>query len=274
MWTLLLWYGQGYAGWLCCYQASRCNTWPEQLWIPWWVGLVPGWLCTRPCCDCCGYTGGQGWLLEWLAASPSHDCCGYTGVWARVSRMGATLKVYWCQPELLTMRDGMGAFWQEPVRVGLLGRAGPSVQVSSVQFSHSVMSNSLQPHGLRYLSITNSWSLLRLMSQWCHPTILSSVVPFSSCLQSFPASGSFPMSQLFSWGGQSIGVSASVSVLPMNIQDWFPLGWTGWISLQSKGLSGFLRGTLIRVGHLLLARLIESDRNGAFQCWASWVEGK
>ena len=70
------------------------------------------------------------------------------------------------------------------------------------------------------------------LSRWCHPTILSSVVPFSSCLQSFPASGSFQMSQLFASGGQSIGVSASTSVLPMNIQDWFPLGWTGWISLQ------------------------------------------
>ena len=73
-------------------------------------------------------------------------------------------------------------------------------------------------------------------SQWCHSTISSSVMPFSSCLQSFPASGSFPMSQFFTSGGQSTGVSASVSVLPMNSQDWFPLGWTGWISLQSKGL--------------------------------------
>ena len=73
--------------------------------------------------------------------------------------------------------------------------------------------------------------------QWCHPAISSSVVPFSSCPQSLPASGSFPMSQLFTWGGQSIGVSASPSVLPMNTQDWSPLEWTGWISLQSKGLS-------------------------------------
>ena len=78
------------------------------------------------------------------------------------------------------------------------------------------------------------------LSQWCHPTISSSVVPFSSCPQSFPTSGSFPMSQLFAWGGQSIGVSASTSVLPMNTQDWSPLGWTGWISLQSKGLSRVL----------------------------------
>ena len=90
-----------------------------------------------------------------------------------------------------------------------------------------------------YLSIINSWSLLNScsLSWWCHPTISSSVVPFSSLLQSFPASGSFPMSQFFTSSGQSIGVSASASVLPMNIQDWFPLGWTGWISLQSKGLS-------------------------------------
>ena len=84
-------------------------------------------------------------------------------------------------------------------------------------------------------SITNSWSLPKLMSsQWCHPAVSSSVVPYSSCPQSLPASGPFPMSQLFAWGGQSIGVSASVSVLPMNIQDWSPLRWTGWISLQSK----------------------------------------
>ena len=99
----------------------------------------------------------------------------------------------------------------------------------------------LQPHGLQHTRLpclsptpgahSNSCPLL----WWCHPTILSSVIPFSSSLQSFPASGSFPMSQSFASGGQSIGVSASASVLPMNIQDWFPLGWTGWISLQSKG---------------------------------------
>ena len=86
------------------------------------------------------------------------------------------------------------------------------------------------------LSITNSNSNSCPSSQWCHPTTSSSVVPFSSRLQSFPASGSFPMSRFFASGGQSIGVSASSSVLPMNMQDWFPLGLTGWISLQSKGL--------------------------------------
>ena len=88
-----------------------------------------------------------------------------------------------------------------------------------------------------FLSITRVYSNSCPLSRWCHPTILSSVVPFSSCLQSFPTSGSFLRSHLFASGGQSIGVSASASVLPVNIQDWFPLGWTGWISLQFKGLS-------------------------------------
>ena len=113
----------------------------------------------------------------------------------------------------------------------------------SVQFSHSVMSDSLQPHGLQHApppcpsrtarACSNSY----LLSQWCHPASSSSVFPFSSCLQSFPASGSFQMIQFFPSSGQSIGVSASASVPPVNIQDWFPLGLTGWISLQSKGLS-------------------------------------
>ena len=83
-------------------------------------------------------------------------------------------------------------------------------------------------------------------SRWCHPTISSFVIPFSSCPKSLPASGSFPMSQLFTWGGQSIGVSASASVLPMNTQDWSPLGWTGWISLQSKGLSRVFSNTTVK----------------------------
>ena len=105
------------------------------------------------------------------------------------------------------------------------------------------MSHSLRPHESQhtrppYPSPTpRVYSDSSSSSQWCHPAISSSVVPFSSCPQSLPASGSLPMSQLFPWGGQSIGVSASTSVLPINTQDWSPLGWTGWISLQSKGLS-------------------------------------
>ena len=105
------------------------------------------------------------------------------------------------------------------------------------------MSDSLRPHGLQHARppcpspTPGVHSDSRPSSQWCHPAISSSGVPFSSCPQSLPASGSFPMSQLFTWGGQSIGVSASTSVIPMNTQDWSPKGWTGWISLQSKGLS-------------------------------------
>ena len=93
------------------------------------------------------------------------------------------------------------------------------------------------------------------LSQWCHPTILSSVVPFSSCLQSYPASESIPRSQFFASGGQSIGVSALASVLPMNIQDWFPLGWTGWISLQSKGLSRVVSNTTVQKHQFFSAQL-------------------
>ena len=104
------------------------------------------------------------------------------------------------------------------------------------------MSDSLRPHGLQHTRLPcpspspRAYSHSCPLSRWCHPTISSSVIPFSSCLQSFPASGSFPVSQFFTSGGQSIGISASASVLPMNIQDWFPLGWTGWIFSQSKGL--------------------------------------
>ena len=114
------------------------------------------------------------------------------------------------------------------------------------------MSNCLQPHGLQYArlpcpsSTPGAYSNSRPLSWWCHPTISSSVVPFSSCLQSFPASGSFQISQFFTSGGQNIGVSVSTSVLPMNIQDWFPLGLTGWISLQSKGLWWVFSNTTVQ----------------------------
>ena len=114
------------------------------------------------------------------------------------------------------------------------------------------MSNSLWSHGLQHARLPCSSLAQRicssscLLSRWCHPTISSSVIPFSSCLQSFPASASFPMSKLFASGGQSTGVSASTSVLPMNIQDWFPLGWTGLISLLSKELSRVSSNTTVQ----------------------------
>ena len=125
-----------------------------------------------------------------------------------------------------------------------------NVMGPSVQFSCPVVSDSLQSHGLQHTRppclspIPGVHSKSRPSSWWCHPTISSSVIPFSSCLQSFPASESFPVSQFFASGGQSVGASASV--LPMNIQDWFPLGWTGWISLQSKGLSRVFSNTTVQ----------------------------
>ena len=114
------------------------------------------------------------------------------------------------------------------------------------------MYNCLWPQGLQHSRLScptptpRTHSNSCLLRWWCHPTILSSVIPISSCLQSFPASGSFPVSQFFTSGGQSIGASASASVLPMNIQDWFPLGWTSLISLQSKGLSRVFFNTTVQ----------------------------
>ena len=131
----------------------------------------------------------------------------------------------------------------------------------SVQFSCSVMSDSLRPHGLQHPrlpcpSLTPGACLNSSpSSRWCHPTISSSIVPFSSCFQSSPASGSFLVSQFFTSGGWSIGASASASVLPMSVQDWFPLGWTGFISLQSKGLSGVFSNTTVQKHQFLGTQL-------------------
>ena len=104
------------------------------------------------------------------------------------------------------------------------------------------------------------------LSQWCHPTISSSVIPFSSCLQSFLASGSFPISQLLASGGQSTGVPASASVLPVNTQDWSPLGWTGWISLQSKGLSRVFSNTTVRK-HQFFSTQLSLWSNSRIHTW-------
>ena len=134
------------------------------------------------------------------------------------------------------------------------------VLFSLLFFSHSVMSDSLQPRGLQHARLPCSSLSPRVglnsypLSRWCHPTISSSVTPFSSFLQSFPASGSFPMSQLFTSSGQSIGVSALASVLSKNIQGWFPLGLTGWISLLSKGLSRVFSSTTVQKHHFFGAQ--------------------
>ena len=143
---------------------------------------------------------------------------------------------------------------------------------SSVQFSHSVVSNSLQTHESQHARppcpsptpgiYSNSYP----MSRWGHPTISSSVVPFSTCFQSLPASGSFPMSQLFTWDGKITGVSASASVFPMNTQDWSPLGWTGWISLQSKGLSRVFSNTTVQK-HQFFGAQFSSQSNSHIHTW-------
>ena len=131
----------------------------------------------------------------------------------------------------------------------------------SVQFSNSVVSDSLLPHGLQHTRLPcpsptpGAYSNWCPSNWWCHPTVSSSVVLFSSYLQSFPASGSFPMSHFFASGGQSIGVSASASVLLMNIQDWYPVGCTGWISLQFKGLSRVFSNTTVQKHHFFGAQL-------------------
>ena len=131
----------------------------------------------------------------------------------------------------------------------------------SVQFNSSVMSDSLWPHRLQHarphcLSPTPGvYSDSSPLHWWCHPDISSSVIPFSSCPKSFPASGSFQMSRFFASGGHSIRVSASTSVFPINIQDWFPLGWTGWISLQSKGLSRVFSNTTVQKHQFFGAQL-------------------
>ena len=143
---------------------------------------------------------------------------------------------------------------------------------SSVQFSHSVVPDSLWPHESQHARspcpspTPRVYSNSRPSSWWCHPAISSSIIPFSSCPQSLPASGSFPMSQLFAWGGQSIGVSALASVLPINTQDWSPLVWSGWISLHSKGLSRVFSNTTVQK-HQFFGAQLSSQSNSHIHAW-------
>ena len=143
----------------------------------------------------------------------------------------------------------------------------------SDQFSCSVVSNSLRPHESQHarspcLSPTPGVHSNSCPSnRWCHPAISSSVVPFSSCPPSLPASESFPVSQLFAWGGQSTGVSASASVLPMTTQDWSLLGWNGWIFLQSKGLSRVFSNTTVQ-NHQFFSTQLTSQSNSHIHTWS------
>ena len=144
--------------------------------------------------------------------------------------------------------------------------------ISSVQFSRSVMFDSLRPYELQHTRppcpspTPGVHSDSHPSTQWCHPAISSSVVPFSSCPQSLPASESFPMSQLFTWGGQSIRVSALASVLPKNTQDWSPLEWTGWISLQSKGLSRVFSNKTVQK-HQFFGAQLSLQSNSHIRTW-------
>ena len=145
-------------------------------------------------------------------------------------------------------------------------------QFSSVQFSNSVVSDSLRPHESQHTRPPCPSPTSRVhpnpcpLSHWCHPTISSSVIPFLSCLKSFPASESFQMNQLFASGGQIIRASASISVLPVNTQDWSPLGWTGWISLQSKGLLRIFSNTTAQK-HQFFGAQLSSQSNSHIHTW-------
>ena len=148
----------------------------------------------------------------------------------------------------------------------------PVNSLNKVEFSHSVVSNSLRPQEPQHTRppcpqpTPGVYSNSCPSSRWCHPAISSSVVPFSSCPQSLPASGSFPISQLFVWCGQSIGVSASTSVLPMNTQNWSPLWWTGWFSLQSKGLSRVFSNTTVQK-HQFFGTQLSSQSKSHIHTW-------
>ena len=193
----------------------------------------------------------QARILEWVAV-PFSRGLSQPRNWTQVSHIAGGFFTSWATKETVV---------------------APTQSFSSVQFSSSVVSNSLWPHGLQHtrrpcLSPTpGTCSNSCPLSRWCHPTISSSVVPFSSHFQSFPASGSFQMSQFFASGGQSIGVSASTSVFPMNIQDWFPIGWTGWISLQSEGLSRVFSNTTVQKHQFFSAQLYSPTLTSIHDYW-------
>ena len=204
---------------------------PEQ---PVTFPLLCDWVCTMAAVQPTGTSSSLGsgavFQVGWKIITSSSCLESFLLLPFQGKAITAFLRGEWLLPFVVTRYFLLTFFFQHAF--------SPNFLFSSVQFSRSVVSNSVTPWTSAHqasLSITNSNSCPS--SQWWHTTILSSVFPFSSCLQSFPASRSFPRSQFFTSGGQSIEVSVSASVLPMNIQGWFPLGLTGWISLQSKGLS-------------------------------------
>ena len=209
--------------------------------------------------------------LRWLPLlrSTGSRGAGFSscGTWAQLLRGMWDLP----RPGIEPMSPALAGGFQSTVPPGKLSASFLKVTFSSVQFSSlSHVWLFVTPWTAACqasLTITNSQSLLKLMSssQWCHPTISSPVVPFSSCRQSFPAAGSFPMSPFFASGGQSIGASAPV--LPMNIQDWFPLGLISWISLQSKGLKSLLQHHSSKVSLLAFSFLSSSTLTFIHDYW-------
>ena len=181
------------------------------------------------------------------------------GCWLVISYWSGLKAGQFLPPPESELSDDRDCFWLYHFRFFAL--AIHILQFSSVQSSCSAMSDSFQPHGLQHTRLPCPLPAPRACSNscpsswWWHPTISSSVIPFSSHLQTFPASGSFPMNQFFPSGCESIGASASASVLPINIQDWSPLGWTGWISLQSKGLSRVFSNTTVQKHQFFRAQL-------------------
>ena len=168
----------------------------------------------------------------------------------------------------MKQKDSAREIWEQIMRVVCYSHEN----WFSVQFSHSVVSDCLWPHDPQHVRLPYPSPTPGVhpnpcpSSRWCHPTISSSVVPFSSCPQSFPASGSLPESHFFAPGDQSIGVSASASVFPMNTQDWSPLGWTGWISWQSKGLSRVFSNTTVQK-HQFFVPQLSSQSNCHIHTW-------
>ena len=204
-----------------------------------------------------------GWMAsptQWTWVWVDSRSCWWTGRPDMLQFMGSQRIRHNWTTELNWTRLVITFFSRTTVVRGIL-QARILKWVSSVHFSHSVTSDSLWPHGLQDARppcptpTLEAYSNSCPSSRWGHPTISSSVIPFSSHLQSLAASGSFQMSQFFTSGGQSIGVSASASVLPINIQDWFPLGWTGWISLVSKGLSRVFSNTTVQKHQFFGAQL-------------------
>ena len=175
--------------------------------------------------------------------------------------------------DLIKSHSWVSEAWARLVRMANYSKPAMSRdKYSSVQFSRSVVSDSLRPHESQHARPPCPSPTPRVhsdscpLSQWCHPAISSSVVPFSFCLQSLPASESFPMSQLFTWGGQSTGVSALASFLPKKSQGWSPSQWTGWISLQSKGISRVFSNTAVQK-HQFFGAQHSSQSNSHIHTW-------